>query len=178
MQFRVLISFSALAHTSQDAQSPPPLPANIPPLTAIAGPKHTPGRELPYNVVDLLYAYAYTLRAFNNDVDDPEDCFDAGRCCAQLSAVLSKNAVHASTALAAHSCLHNAQMVCRLSFIKNMPRRLYTYTQFIPFLWISSFEPILNKYARPLARFCVHSASAQGSSRYGTQCLHSQTWRP
>jgi hypothetical protein len=74
----------------------------------VAGPRHQPAKELPFNLVDLLFAYAYTICAFNGDVDDPEDAFDASICAAQLSSVLSKNAVHSSVAAALTDCRHNA----------------------------------------------------------------------
>ena len=90
----------------------PSLPTNIPPLSTLLGGR-SPARELQCNLVDLLYAYAYTMRAFNGEArEEEEDTVDAARCCGQLSAVLTHGAVHNSPSVAVHVCIRNAQEVC------------------------------------------------------------------
>ena len=79
---------------------------NIPPVDEVLKGK-TPSTNLKYDLIDVLYSYAYVMRFYNGSA---QECADqASESLLKLSAVLKDNISFGSVEAVFHSCLKYAQ---------------------------------------------------------------------
>jgi len=86
-----------------ESQKPPTILENIPPLSSLL--KKEPSPFLTFNLVDILFSYAYIMRYFNGDPGS--EAGDAISFLVEISAVFQSNAVHNSLDSALDSCFAN-----------------------------------------------------------------------
>jgi len=81
----------------RERAEPPPLPEAVQPLGELLRGKQ-PAKELIFNLLDLLYCYAYTCRRYNGDVDEPwAECAEG---LLAISPVLCDGVAHSSVEVA------------------------------------------------------------------------------
>eukprot|EP01117_Protostelium_nocturnum_P018431 TRINITY_DN7707_c0_g1_i1.p1 TRINITY_DN7707_c0_g1~~TRINITY_DN7707_c0_g1_i1.p1 ORF type:complete len:427 (+),score=177.26 TRINITY_DN7707_c0_g1_i1:219-1499(+) len=74
-----------------NTSKPPKINKNIPLLSSLS--KVKPSKLLGFNLIDILYSYAYTMRIFNGDLSDLEGK-EAASSVLELSSVLSQNRIY------------------------------------------------------------------------------------
>lgn len=86
-----------------EERKPPPVLPDIPPLSTLLSKEPSP--LLAFNLLDILFSYAYVMRYFNGEPDS--EASDASSFLVEISAVLQSNAVHQSPDAAFDACLAN-----------------------------------------------------------------------
>jgi hypothetical protein len=102
-------SLSASAGAARRERAPAPnLVENVTPLGQLLRGKQ-PAKELIFNLLDLIYCYAYTCRRYNGDVDQSwTECAEG---LLAISPVMGADATHSSVEIAVHTTIAKVQDV-------------------------------------------------------------------